>query len=46
VELTGVAVAMAGAFGWLHKWFRPELVAPEVVVREQLALMAGGLVAR
>ena len=46
VELTGVAVAMAGAFGWLHKWFTPELVAPDVVVREQVALLAGGLMAR
>ena len=46
VELTGVAIAMAGAFGWLHKWFSAELVAPEVVVREQVALLAGGLVAR
>ncbi|MFL5295766.1 MAG: TetR/AcrR family transcriptional regulator [Phenylobacterium sp.] len=46
VELTGVAIAMAGAFGWLHKWFTPALVAPEVVVREQLALMAGGLAAQ
>ncbi|WP_372784749.1 TetR/AcrR family transcriptional regulator [Phenylobacterium sp.] len=46
VELTGVAVAMAGAFGWLHKWFSADLVAPEVVVREQVALLAGGLMAR
>jgi AcrR family transcriptional regulator len=46
VELTGVAVAMAGAFGWLHKWFTADLVAPEIVVREQVALLAGGLMAR
>ena len=46
VELTGVAVAMAGAFGWLHKWFRPDLVAPEIVVREQVRLLASGLMAR
>ena len=46
VELTGVAVAMAGAFGWLHKWFSPDLMAPEVVVREQVRLLAGGLMAR
>jgi len=46
VELTGVAVAMAGAFGWLHKWFTPGIVAPEVIVREQVALLAGGLMAR
>ena len=46
VELTGVALAMAGAFGWLHKWFSGALVPPEVVVREQVALLAGGLAAR
>lgn len=46
VELTGVAVAMAGAFGWLHKWFAPEIVAPQVVVAEQVRLLAAGLVAR
>ena len=46
IELTGVAVAMAGAFGWLHKWFSPALAAPETVVREQVALLAGGLAAR
>ena len=46
VELTGVALAMAGAFGWLHKWFDAALVAPETVVREQLAMMAAGLTAR
>jgi AcrR family transcriptional regulator len=46
VELTGAAVAMAGAFGWLHKWFSPALVPPEVVVREQVAMLAGGLAAR
>jgi len=46
VELSGVAVAMAGAFGWLHKWFSADLVAPEIVVREQVRLLAGGLMAR
>ena len=46
VELSGVAVAMAGAFGWLHKWFSADLVAPEIVVREQVRLLAGGLTAR
>ena len=46
LDLTGVAVAMAGVFGWLHKWFSPELVAPETVVAEHLSLMAGGLRAR
>jgi AcrR family transcriptional regulator len=46
VELSGVAVAMAGAFGWLHKWFSADLAAPEIVVREQVRLLAGGLMAR
>lgn len=46
VDLTGAAIAMAGAFGWLHKWFDRALVAPDIVRREQLALMAGGLRAR
>jgi len=46
VELSGVAVAMAGAFGWLHKWFSADLVAPEIVVREQVRLLASGLMAR
>ena len=46
VELTGVALAMAGAFGWLHKWFAPELVSPQVVVAEQVRLLAAGLAAR
>jgi len=46
IELSGVAVAMAGAFGWLHKWFSADLVAPEIVVREQVRLLAGGLMAR
>jgi len=46
VELTGVALAMAGAFGWLHKWFSGAAVAPETVVAEQVALLAGGLAAR
>jgi hypothetical protein len=46
VDLTGVAVAMAGVFGWLHKWFSPEIASPETVRREQLQLLAGGLRAR
>jgi AcrR family transcriptional regulator len=46
VELTGVALAMAGAFGWLHKWFSADLVAPEIVVAEQVRLLAGGLAPR
>jgi len=46
VDLTGVAVAMAGVFGWLHKWFSPEIVAPETVLDEHLRLLAGGLRAR
>ncbi|MGZ3404133.1 MAG: TetR/AcrR family transcriptional regulator [Phenylobacterium sp.] len=46
VELTGVAIASAGAFGWLHKWFSPDLVAPEVVVAEQVRLLAAGLAPR
>ena len=46
VELTGVALAMAGAFGWLHKWFTTAVAPPEVVVREQVAMLAGGLAAR
>ena len=37
---------MAGAFGWLHKWFSADLVTPEIVVREQVRLLAGGLMAR
>jgi AcrR family transcriptional regulator len=45
VELQGVAVAMAGAFGWLHKWYAPEIVAPETVVEEHVHLLAGGLAA-
>lgn len=46
VDLDGVALAMAGAFGWLHKWFNAQLVAPEVVVDEHVRLLAGGLRAR
>lgn len=46
VDLTGVAVAMAGVFGWLHKWFSPDVVPPEVVLHEHLQLLAGGLRAR
>jgi len=41
-----VAVAMAGAFGWLHKWFSPEIATPETVVREHVRLLAAGLAAR
>jgi AcrR family transcriptional regulator len=43
VDLTAVAQAMAGAFGWLHKWWRPELAAVDVVIGEHLRLLAGGL---
>jgi AcrR family transcriptional regulator len=46
VDLTAVAQAMAGAFGWLHKWFRPELADPQAVVAEHVRLLAGGLSAR
>lgn len=46
VDLTAVAEAMAGAFGWLHKWWTPELAAPDLVVAEHLRLLAGGLRAR
>jgi AcrR family transcriptional regulator len=46
VDLTGVALAMAGAFGWLHKWFTPDIATPETVVREHVRLLAGGLAAR
>jgi len=46
VDLTGVAVAMAGAFGWLHKWFSPEIATPETVVREHVRLLAAGLAVR
>jgi len=46
VDLTGVALAMAGAFGWLHKWFTPDIATPEVVVREHVRLLAAGLAAR
>jgi AcrR family transcriptional regulator len=43
VDLTAVAQAMAGAFGWLHKWFRPELAEPRTVVAEHVRLLACGL---
>lgn len=43
VDLTAVAQAMAGAFGWLHKWWRPELASPAAVISEHLRLLAGGL---
>jgi len=46
VDLTAVAQAMAGAFGWLHKWWRPELADPANVVSEHVRLLAGGLRAR
>jgi AcrR family transcriptional regulator len=43
VDLTAVAQAMAGAFGWLHKWWRPELAARDAVIAEHVRLLAGGL---
>ena len=46
VDLTAVAQAMAGAFGWLHKWWRPELADPATVISEHVRLLAGGLRAR
>jgi AcrR family transcriptional regulator len=46
VDLAGVAVAMAGAFGWLHKWFRPEIAPAKTVVDEHLRLLAAGLCVR
>lgn len=46
VDLTAVAEAMAGAFGWLHKWYEPTLVSAQAVIAEHLALLAGGLRAR
>lgn len=46
VDLTGVALAMAGAFGWLHKWFNPDIATPETVVSEHVRLLASGLAAR
>ena len=46
VPLTGVSLAMAGAFGWLHKWFSPEIVDAGTVVDEHVRLLAGGLKAR
>jgi len=46
VDLTAVAQAMAGAFGWLHKWWRPELAPPAAVISEHVRLLAGGLRAR
>jgi AcrR family transcriptional regulator len=46
VDLTAVAQAMAGAFGWLHKWWRPELADPGAVISEHVRLLAGGLRAR
>lgn len=46
VDLTAVAQAMAGAFSWLHKWWRPELAAPSVVIAEHVRLLAAGLKAR
>jgi len=46
VDLTAVAQAMAGAFGWLHKWWRPDLAAKETVIAEHVRLLAQGLGAR
>lgn len=46
VDLTAVAEAMAGAFGWLHKWWRPELAPRDAVVAEHVRLLAQGLGAR
>jgi AcrR family transcriptional regulator len=46
VDLTAVAECMAGAFGWLHKWWRPELAPADRIVREHVRLLAGGLAAR
>jgi AcrR family transcriptional regulator len=46
VNLVGAAQAMAGAFGWLHKWWRPERAPKETVIDEHLRLLAGGLRAR
>jgi AcrR family transcriptional regulator len=43
VDLTAVAQAMAGAFGWLPKWFAPELADPRAVVAEHVRLLAMGL---
>lgn len=43
VDLTAVAQSMAGAFGWLHKWWRPELAARDAVIAEHVRLLAGGL---
>jgi hypothetical protein len=38
--VTAVAQCMAGAFGWLHKWWRADLVAADRVVAEHLRLLA------
>jgi len=46
VDLTAVAQAMAGAFGWLHKWFTPGLAEPRAVIGEHVRLLAAGLRAR
>ena len=46
IDLTAVAQAMAGAFGWLPKWRASDLADPKAVVREHVALLAGGLRAR
>ena len=43
VDLQAVAIAMAGAFGWLHKWYAPDIVASEAVIDEHVRLMACGL---
>jgi len=46
VDLTAVAQASAGAFGWLPKWFSPELCEPSAVIDEHVRLLAAGLRAR
>lgn len=46
VDLQAVAIAIAGAFGWLHKWYSADLVPPETVIDEHVRLMACGLRSR
>lgn len=43
IDTQAVAIAMAGAFGWLHKWYSPDLAPPETVIDEHVRLMATGL---
>ncbi|HEX6865638.1 MAG TPA: TetR family transcriptional regulator, partial [Caulobacteraceae bacterium] len=43
VDLQAVAITMAGAFGWLHKWYSPDIVPPQTVIDEHVKLMARGL---